>query len=127
MPERVDGILAVVHLLFTTGHTAPVGHELMRRDLVERSIDLGRLLHALLPNDAEVMGLLALLLLTDARSGARVDESGQQVLLAKQDRSRWDRREIVALYGLLAPSGRRLWCRLGAISQAIPPIRRRWR
>ncbi len=100
LPERVDAVLEVVQLLFTTGHTAPAGTELVRQDLIERSVDLARMLRALLPADPNVAGLLALILLTDARRGARVDAAGQLVLLAEQDRDRWDRtavREGVAL------------------------------
>ncbi|MER8184673.1 DUF6596 domain-containing protein [Kitasatospora sp. NPDC094015] len=94
LPERVDAVLAVVHLLFTTGHTAPGGTDLTRRDLVERSLDLARMLRALLPGDAEVAGLLALILLTDARSPARSGDGGRLVLLAEQDRGRWDRQAV---------------------------------
>jgi RNA polymerase sigma-70 factor (ECF subfamily) len=94
LPSRVDAVLEVVHLLFTTGHTAPAGEDLVRRDLVERSLDLARMLRALLPEDAGVAGLLALILLTDARRDARVAEGGRLVLLADQDRARWDRRAI---------------------------------
>jgi RNA polymerase sigma factor (sigma-70 family) len=94
LPARVDAVLTVVHLLFTTGHTAPAGTDLIRRDLVERALDLARMLHALLPDDPNVTGLLALILLTDARRPARVDGSGQMVLLADQDRSDWDRAVI---------------------------------
>ena len=64
-------MLTVVHLLYTTGHTAPAGADLVRRDLVERSLDLARMLRALLPGDADVAGLLALILLTDARRATR--------------------------------------------------------
>ena len=94
LPARVDAVLEVVHLLFATGHTAPAGEDLVRRDLVERSLDLARLLRALLPEDAGVAGLLALILLTDARRDARVAEGGRLVLLAEQDRALWDRRAI---------------------------------
>jgi RNA polymerase sigma-70 factor (ECF subfamily) len=79
-----------VHLVFTTGHTAPAGADLMRRDLVERALDLTRMLHALLPHDADVTGLLALILLTDARRLTRADASGRLLLLEEQDRTRWD-------------------------------------
>jgi RNA polymerase sigma-70 factor (ECF subfamily) len=112
LPARVDAVLSVVHLLFTTGHTAPAGTELMRRDLVERSLDLARMLRALLPANAEVAGLLALILLTDARRETRVGADGRLLLLAQQDRSRWDQAAIaegVALVreALLArPAGR---------------------
>jgi predicted RNA polymerase sigma factor len=92
--ERVAVVLTVVHLVFTTGHTAPGGSELVRRDLVERSLDLARMLRLLLPDDADVAGLLALILLTDARSATRIGPDGQLVLLAEQDRSQWDQRAI---------------------------------
>ena len=94
LPERVDSILAVVHLVFTTGHTAPVGDELVRRDLVERSLDLTRMLSALLPGNPDVLGLLALILLTDARRDTRTGDDGRLLLLAEQDRSAWDRAAI---------------------------------
>jgi RNA polymerase sigma-70 factor (ECF subfamily) len=87
---RVGAVLTVVHLLFTTGHTAPTGGSLVRADLVERGLDVARMLHDLLPDDADVTGLLALLLLTDSRRTTRMDASGNLVLLADQDRSRWD-------------------------------------
>ena len=69
---RIDAVLLVVHLLFTTGHTAPVGDNLSQGDLVERSLDLARMLHGLLPDDAEVASLLALILLTDSRRSTRL-------------------------------------------------------
>lgn len=90
LPARVHAVLEVVHLVFTTGHTAPSGASLLRRDLTERAQDLARMLHQLLPADHEVAALLALILLTDARRDARVDSAGGLVLLADQDRSRWD-------------------------------------
>jgi RNA polymerase sigma-70 factor (ECF subfamily) len=90
LPARVDAVLSVVHLLFTTGHTTPVGDELVRRDLVERSLQLCRMLRRLLPQDASVAGLLALLLLTDARRETRTGTDGRLLLLEEQDRSRWD-------------------------------------
>ena len=94
LPDRLDAVLTVVHLVFTTGHTAPVGTDLVRTDLVERSIDLCRMLRLLMPDEPEVRGLLALMLLTDARRDARVGPDGSMVLLEDQDRSRWDRAAI---------------------------------
>jgi RNA polymerase sigma factor (sigma-70 family) len=94
LPARVGAVLTVVYLMFSTGYAAPTGDELMRQDLVERSLDLARMLRVLLPGDAEVAGLAALILLTDARRGARVDEDGRLILLADQDRTRWDTAKI---------------------------------
>jgi RNA polymerase sigma factor (sigma-70 family) len=90
LPQRTSAVLDVVHLVFTTGHTAPIGESLVRSDLVERSIELCRLLRRLLPGNADVSGLLALILLTDARRATRVSEDGRLVLLEHQDRTRWD-------------------------------------
>ena len=95
LPDRVDGVLAVLHLLFTTGHTAPAGDRLTRHDLVERSLDLARMLYGLLPTP-EVTGLLALIELTDARRATRTDDHGRLLLLEEQDRTRWDRAAIDA-------------------------------
>jgi RNA polymerase sigma factor (sigma-70 family) len=101
LPERVDAVLSVVHLLFTTGHTTPAGQELVRRDLVERSVELGRMLRRLLPQDPAVAGLLALLLLTDARRETRTAPDGRLLLLEEQDRTRWDSRAIAEGAGLV--------------------------
>jgi RNA polymerase sigma-70 factor (ECF subfamily) len=94
LPDRLDAVLTVVHLLYTTGHTAPAGHDLVRSDLVERAIGLARMLHTLMPDEPEVRGLLGLLLLTDARRATRVGANGVLLLLEEQDRSRWDRAAI---------------------------------
>jgi RNA polymerase sigma-70 factor, ECF subfamily len=94
LPDRLDAVLTVVHLLYTTGHTAPAGENLVRGDLVERAIALARMLRTLMPDEREVRGLLALLLLTDARRATRADSGGRLLLLEEQDRSRWDRRAI---------------------------------
>ncbi|MGW1491816.1 RNA polymerase sigma factor [Streptomyces sp. NPDC002402] len=91
LPARIEAVLTVVHLLFTTGHTAPAGADLVRRDLVERALDLARMLRTLLPDDAGVAGLLALILLTDARRDTRSADDGRLLLLAEQDRTQWDR------------------------------------
>ncbi|WP_410872213.1 RNA polymerase sigma factor [Nocardia sp. A7] len=95
LPQRLDSICAVIHLLFTTGHTAPAGDALVRADLVDRSVQLARMMHALVPDDPTVTGLLALILLTDARRAARVDDDGNLCTLEHQDRARWDRAAIV--------------------------------
>jgi RNA polymerase sigma-70 factor (ECF subfamily) len=107
LPERIDAVLTVVHLLFTTGHTAPSGADLVRRDLVERSVDLARMLRALLPDSPDVAGLLALILLTDARRQTRTDEAGHMVLLSEQDRTIWDRAAIAEGVGLVRQALRR--------------------
>lgn len=94
LPERLAAVLDVVHLVFTTGHTAPAGADLVRRDLVERALELARVLRSLLPDSTDVAGLLALILLTDARRRTRVGPDGAFLALAEQDRSQWDRAEI---------------------------------
>jgi RNA polymerase sigma factor (sigma-70 family) len=91
LPARIDAVLEVVHLVFTTGHAAPAGADLMRRDLVERALDLARMLHRLLPHDVDVAGLLALILLTDSRRATRTGDDGELTPLAAQDRQLWDR------------------------------------
>jgi RNA polymerase sigma factor (sigma-70 family) len=107
LPARIDAVLAVVHLVFTTGHTAPIGEQLRRGDLVERALDLARILHALLPADPDVAGLLALILITDARRATRVDPAGRLLLLAEQDRSQWDRAAIADGIALVRQALRR--------------------
>jgi RNA polymerase sigma-70 factor (ECF subfamily) len=87
-------VLTVVHLLYTTGHTSPSGPGLVRADLVDRALDLARLLRTLMPDEREVRGLLALLLITDARRMTRTAPDGRLLLLEEQDRSQWDRSAI---------------------------------
>jgi RNA polymerase sigma-70 factor (ECF subfamily) len=94
LPDRLDAVLTVVHLLYTTGHTAPAGATLVRPDLVARAIDLARMLRDLMPDEGEVRGLLALLLLTNARASTRTAPDGRLLLLEEQDRSQWDRATI---------------------------------
>jgi RNA polymerase sigma factor (sigma-70 family) len=104
---RIDAVLLVIHLLFTTGHTAPVGENLSQVDLVERSLDLARMLRGLLPDDAEVASLLAAILLTDSRRSARVGPEGEFLALADQDRSKWHRDSIDEGLDLVSESIRR--------------------
>ncbi len=94
LPDRLPGVLGVVYLVFTEGHTATSGEHLIRVDLCDEAVRLARVLRDLLPDESEVAGLLALLLLTDARRATRVDAAGDLVLLADQDRARWDRAAI---------------------------------
>ena len=101
LPERLRSVLAVVYLVFNEGYSASAGDELLRPALIEDALRLGRLLHELLPRDGEVAGLLALMLLIDARRAARLDDSGAVVRLAEQDRSRWDRARIAEGQALL--------------------------
>ncbi|WP_216652500.1 RNA polymerase sigma factor [Nocardioides sp. zg-1308] len=95
LPERLDSVLTAVHLLFSTGHTASEGDALVREDLCDRALHLARTLAALLPEQDEARGLLGLLLLTDARRATRTDDQGRLLLLADQDRTRWDHRATV--------------------------------
>jgi RNA polymerase sigma-70 factor (ECF subfamily) len=90
LPARLDAVLTVVHLLSTTGHTAPSGETLVRVDLAERALDLARMLYVLLPDVPEVAGLLALLLVHHARRATRTDGDGRLVRLEDQDRAAWD-------------------------------------
>jgi RNA polymerase sigma-70 factor, ECF subfamily len=90
LPARLAGVLSVVYLIFNEGYAGSGGERLVRGELCSEAIRLGRLLASLMPDDAEVHGLLALMLLHDARRGARVDDLGRYVPLDRQDRSRWD-------------------------------------
>jgi RNA polymerase sigma-70 factor (ECF subfamily) len=96
LPDRLPGVLRVVYLIFTEGYAASSGDSLVRADLADEAIRLARILHRLLPDEREVTGLLALLLLIDARRATRVDDSGALLLLDEQDRSRWDADAIAA-------------------------------
>ena len=107
LPDRLPAVLGVVYLVFTEGHTATSGRNLMRLDLCDEAVRLARLLRDLLPDESEVAGLLALLVLTDARRATRVDDAGDLVLLADQDRTRWDRTAIDEGAGLVVEALRR--------------------
>ena len=95
LPERVDAVLTVIHLLYASGHTAYSGAELTRDELSDRALDLARMLHGLMPDEREAAGLLALLLVHHARRATRTDASGALLRLEDQDRSAWDR-ELIA-------------------------------
>lgn len=89
-PDRITAVLDVIHLVYTAGHTAVDSDGLTRPELARRGIDLARMVRLLLPDSTEAAGLLALLLLTQAREAARVGDDGRLVLMEDQDRSRWD-------------------------------------
>ncbi len=91
LPARLRAVTEVVHLVFTTGHTAPSGTQLVRDDLVDVAVAMGRMLDDLLPDEPRVTGLLALMLLAQARRRTRLTAEGHLALLSQQDRSRWDR------------------------------------
>jgi RNA polymerase sigma factor (sigma-70 family) len=102
LPDRLAGVAATVYLLFNEGYSATGGDDPLRADLLEEAVRLGRLLAGLLPDEPAVLGLLALMLLTEARRPARLDDAGDLVLLADQDRRRWRHdlaREGVVLVG----------------------------
>jgi RNA polymerase sigma-70 factor (ECF subfamily) len=94
LPDRLAAVLAAVYLIYTEGHTATSGPGLVRVDLSTEAIRLGRVLVELMPDEPEAVGLLALMLLTEARRPARLGPDGAMIRLADQDRSRWDRRLI---------------------------------
>ncbi|HXV92952.1 MAG TPA: RNA polymerase sigma factor [Pseudonocardia sp.] len=94
LPDRLPDVLRVVYLIFTEGYAASAGPDLVRADLADEAIRLARILRRLLPREREVAGLLALMLLVDARRAARTGPGGAVVLLDDQDRSRWDRERI---------------------------------
>ena len=112
--ERLAGVLTVVYLVFNEGYLSGGGDDAMRTDLCDEAIRLARLLHTLLPDDGEVTGLLALMLLTDARRAARVSRSGELVTLDEQDRGAWDRALIAEGHALVRE-------RLSVVAAGGPP------
>ncbi|GAA1280616.1 RNA polymerase subunit sigma-24 [Planotetraspora silvatica] len=122
LAERVSAVLEVLHLIFTTGHTAPIGAHLVRRDLVDSAIGLARMLHLLMPNDAEVSALLALLLLIEARADSRLSAAGRLQLLSEQDRTRWDTQLIGEGIALLTDALRRRPLTRYAVEAAIAAV-----
>ncbi len=112
--ERVSGVLGVVYLIFNEGYLASAGEDALRVGLTDDAIRLGRVLHDLLPDDGEVTGLFALMMLTDARRRARVSQTGELVTLDEQDRSLWDR-------GLIDEGIALVRERLAAVAAGGPP------
>ena len=107
LPERTPGVLGVLYLLFNEGYSATAGADLVRQNLCAEAIRLARVLATLMPDEAEATGLLALMLLHDARRTARLDAHGDLVTLEDQDRGKWDAAEISEGVGLLNGALRR--------------------
>ncbi|MGO9340983.1 MAG: RNA polymerase sigma factor [Acidimicrobiales bacterium] len=107
LPERTGAVLAVIYLLYNEGYSASTGDHLVRVDLSAEALRLARTVVALMPDEPEALGLLALMLLQDSRRTARVDASGDLVPLEEQDRTRWDRDEIEEGLSFLDAASRR--------------------
>jgi RNA polymerase sigma-70 factor (ECF subfamily) len=122
LADRLDGVLRVVYLVFNEGYAATSGDALVRRELCQEAIRLGRLLRALLPAAGEVAGLLALMLLHDSRRLARVDARGELLTLDEQDRARWDRPQIAEGLVLAEEALRRSGAGFYALQAAIAAV-----
>jgi RNA polymerase sigma-70 factor, ECF subfamily len=109
LPERTSAVLGVLYLLFNEGYTATAGADLVRRSLCDEAVRLARTLAELMPDEPEALGLLALMLLHDARRRARVDAAGALVPLDQQDRTAWDARAIAEGLDVLDRALRRNW------------------
>jgi RNA polymerase sigma-70 factor (ECF subfamily) len=107
LPERTNAVLGVIYLLFNEGYAASAGADLVRQGLSVEAIRLGRVLAQLMPDEPEVLALLALMLLHDARRAARLDDVGELITLEDQDRSRWDQAQIAEGTALLETALRR--------------------
>jgi RNA polymerase sigma-70 factor (ECF subfamily) len=104
MADRLDGVLGVIYLLFTVGHTSPEGDVLIREDSTREALRLARLLHDVMPGEPEVTGLLALLLVIEARHESRVNDIGAPRRISEQDRSMWDREAIGVAHEMILSS-----------------------
>ena len=122
LPQRIDAVLSVVHLVFSAGHVASAGSDLMRRELVDRALELARMLRVLLPQDPGVAGLLGLILLTDARRMTRTGTDGSLTLLSDQDRSLWDRAAMTEGASLVREALRELLVGRFTIMAAIAAV-----
>ena len=135
LPERLRSVLAVLYLVFNEGYSATAGDAIVRRDLCDEAIRLGKLLAVLMPDEAEVFGLLALMLLHDSRRQARAGADGALVLLEDQDRTRWDRpridegrRMLDRALALRSPGPHQLQAAIAAVhADAETPAETDWR